>query len=84
MTLGSVPNTWLLLTPTAGFAAGTLVYPATPTDQDEININTTQAVTTLTNNGNGKTVNGAPTTLAANAFFKMRYDGVNASWYRVA
>ena len=84
VTLGSVPNTWLLLTPTAGFAAGTLVYPATPTDQDEINVNTTQAVTTLTNNGNGKTVNGAPTTLAANAFFKMRYDGVNASWYRVS
>lgn len=79
----SVPNLWLVLTPLAGYAAGTIVLPAMPVNQQQINVSCTQAVTTLTTNGNGKTVNGAPTTLAANATFSLRYDGVNQSWYRV-
>ena len=33
--------------------------------------------------GNGSTVNGAPTTLAANSFFRLRFDGVFKAWYRV-
>lgn len=74
---------WLLLTPAAGYAAGTIVLPATPVDGQEVLVSCTQAVTTLTVNGNGKTVNGAPATLAANAFFRMRYDGVFSAWYRV-
>lgn len=80
VTGGSV---WLLLTPTAGFAAGTIVMPASPVDGQEVLVSCTQAVTTLTVNGNGHTVNGAPTTLAANAFFKLRYDGVFGAFYRV-
>jgi hypothetical protein len=28
-------------------------------------------------------VNGAPTTLAANAFFRLRFDGVFNAWYRI-
>lgn len=75
---------WLLLTPNAGYAAGTIVLPATPVDGQEVVANTTQAVTALTVNGNGKGVVGAPTTLAANAFFRMRYDGVLGNWYRIA
>ena len=77
---------FVLLTPNAGYAAGTIVYPAQATcvDGQELLLTTTQAVTALTTNGNGATaVNGAPTTLAANAFFRMRYDGVLKSWYRV-
>lgn len=76
-------NTHLILTPVAGYAAGTIVLPASPTDRDEFLCNCTQAVTTLTVNGNGKTVTGAPTTLAANAFFRLKYDGVLSVWYRV-
>jgi hypothetical protein len=76
---------WLLLTPTAGYAAGTLVLPqlANCADKQEILVNCTQAVTTLTINGNGATVTGAPTTLAANAFFTLRFDAVTSAWYRV-
>lgn len=74
---------WLLLTPAAGYAAGTIVLPDTPLDGQEVLVSCTQAVTTLTVNGNGKTVNGAPATLAASAFFRMRFDGVFAAWYRV-
>ena len=81
--LQSVPNGWLVLTPLAGYAAGTLVLPAMPVNQQQVTVSCTQAVTTLTVNGNGKTVNGAPTTLAANATFSLRFDGVNQSWYRI-
>jgi len=73
----------LLLTPVAGYAAGTIVMPADPVDQQELLVNTTQSVTALTVSGNGSTVTGAPTTLAANAFFRMRYDSVFNGWYRV-
>lgn len=74
-------SVWLLLTPVAGYAAGTITLPSSPVDGQEVLVNTTQAVTTLT--VNGATVNGAPTTLAANAFFRLRYDGVLKAFYRV-
>lgn len=76
---------WLLLTPLAGYAAGAVVLPALATlaDDQELLITTTQAVTALTVSNGGATVNGAPTTLAANAFFRLRFDTVNSSWYRV-
>lgn len=76
---------WLVLTPTAGFAAGTITLPAVANcvDKQEVLVNCTQAVTTLTVAGNGATVTGAPTTLAANAFFRLRFEGVTSTWYRV-
>ncbi len=79
-------SVYLLMTPLAGYAAGTIVLPALALAEDgqEVLVTTTQAVTTLTVSGNGAVaVNGAPTTMAANAFFRLRYDGVNQSWYRV-
>ena len=78
-------GTWLILTPLAGYAAGTLTLPAVANcvDKQEILVNTTQAITALTVAGNGATVNGAPTTLAAGGFFRLRFDGVTDTWYRV-
>lgn len=78
-------STWLLLTPTGAFAAGTIVLPAVADVQDrqEVLVNCTQAVTTLTVSGNGATVTGAPSTLAANAFFRLRFDQPSSVWYRV-
>jgi len=78
-------DTWLLLTPTATFAAGTIVLPSAPTDKDEVSVNCTQIITALTVSGAGRTVTGAPTTLAAaNAFFTMRFDAATNAWYRVS
>jgi len=76
---------WLVLTPTGAFAAGTIVLPtlANCVDKQEILVNCTQAVTTLTVSGNGATVTGAPTTLAANGFFRLRFDIITNTWYRV-
>lgn len=81
----SSSSVWLILTPLAGYAAGTITLPAVANciDRQEVLVNTTQAVTTLTVSGNGATVIGAPTTLAANAFFRLRFDAVLDVWYRV-
>lgn len=75
---------WLLMTPAAGYAAGTVVLPASAVDGQEVLVSCTQAVTALTVNGNGAAaVYGAPAALAANDFFRLRYDGVLTSWFRI-
>lgn len=77
---------YLLMTPTADFAAGTITLPllANCVDGQEVLVSSTHAVTALTVAGNGAVaVNGAPTTLAANGFVRLRYDGVSQSWYRI-
>lgn len=79
-------NVHLILTPFAGYAAGTITLPAKAglVDKQEVLVNCTQAVTTLSIGINGATgVVGAPTTLAANAFFRLKYDAVTSNWYRV-
>lgn len=79
-------NTHLILTPVAGYAAGTIVLPAVGNliDKQEVLVNSTQAVTTLTIDGNGAVaVTGEPSTLAANDFFRLKYDLTVQTWYRV-
>ena len=79
-------SVYLLMTPLAGYAAGTIVLPAVAECEDgqEVLVSSTQLVTALTVSGNGAVaVNGAPTALTANGFFRLRYDGINQSWYRV-
>jgi hypothetical protein len=85
-TITNGPNSiQLILTPTATFATGTIILPAVDNcvDRQEVLVNTRQTVTALTINANGATAVGAPTTLAANAYFKLRFDGVTSTWYRV-
>lgn len=74
-------NTHLILTPSAGYAAGTIVLPSFPVDREELLVNSTQAVTTLTISGG--TVIGGPTTIAANGFFRLKYDALLSRWYRI-
>lgn len=78
-------STLLLLTPTGTFAAGTITLPAVATciDGQELLCSCTQIVTALTVAPNGATLNGAPTALAANGFFNLRFDGVSKAWFRV-
>jgi len=78
-------SVWLVLTPVAGYAAGTLVLPAVAKCVlgQEVLVNCTQAVTTLTIDGNGATVTGEPSALSANDFFRLRFDDVTDTWYRV-
>lgn len=78
-------SVFLLLTPTGAFAAGTITLPAQAEciDGQELLVSCTQVVTALTVAGNGSTVNGAPASLAANGFFRLRFDGVFKAWHRV-
>ena len=79
-------SVWLILTPTGTIAALTIALPASgaAVDKQEVLVNCTQIITTLTVSATGLTVTGAPTTLAtANGFFLMRFDAVASVWYRV-
>jgi hypothetical protein len=79
-------NIHLILTPVAGYAAGTITLPAVANcvDKQEVLVNCTQSVSTLTVAGNGATaVTGEPASLSANDFFKLRYDASTSTWYRV-
>lgn len=79
-------DTHLILTPTATFATGTIVLPK-PTiavDKQQVLVNSTQIVTTLTIDGNGAiAVTGEPTTLAANDFFTLKFEKATSVWYRI-
>jgi hypothetical protein len=77
---------WLVLTPTGTLAVGTIELPASgvAVDRQEVLINCTQAVTALTVSATGLTVTGAPSTLAANDTFRMRFDAPTSTWYKVA
>lgn len=78
-------SVWLISTPTGTMAVATLALPDedNAVDGQEVVFNTTQALTSLTVSATGLSVVGAPTTLAANGFFRMKYAAVNSTWYRI-
>lgn len=75
---------FLLLAPGGAYATGTLVLP-TGHDGQEITVHCRAfAVTALTVTPvAGDSTSGAPTTLAAGGFFRLRFDAVNSLWCRV-
>lgn len=76
-------NIWLILTPVAGYAAGTIVFPAVANcvDRQEIIITVTQNVTAITYDGNGATVVNGAAGLTANTSVRFKYDIVMLTWY---
>lgn len=78
---------WMLLQPAGTLATGTITLPlntGTP-DGTQVLVTTTQIITAFTLALNGAAAAfGAPTTLAANEFFTMRFYQATNSWYRVA
>lgn len=78
-------SVWLILTPAGTIAALTLKLPLVSNcvDRQEVLVNSTQIVTALTIDANGSSVIGAPTALTANGFFRLRWDAVMKTWYRV-
>jgi len=78
---------WMLLQPAATLASGTITLPLNTgvPDGTSVLITTTQIITFFTVALNGASaVFGAPTTLAAAAFFTLRFYQATNSWYRVA
>lgn len=77
---------WMLLQPAGTLATGTITLPINTTTPEgtEVLVTTTQTITALTIALNGaSSANGAPTTLAANGFFRMRFVTSTNSWYRI-
>lgn len=78
---------WLLLQPAGTLATGTITLPLNTTTPDgtELLVTTTQQITAFTVSPNGATaIYGAPSTLAAEDFFRMRFVVATNSWYRIA
>lgn len=79
-------NTHLILTPSAGYAAGTITLPAVSNciDKQRVLVNSTQQIDTLTIDGNGASgVVGEPAAMGADSFFTLKYDLQTKNWYRV-
>jgi len=78
---------WMLIQPAGTLAAGTVTLPLntqTP-DGTQVIVTSTQIITSFTLALNGATAAfGAPTTMAANAFFTVRFYQATNSWYRIA
>lgn len=80
----SAVNTWLILRPTATIATATITLPS-GASKAEVLVTASNAVTALTvTPASGEAVQGAPTTLAAGGYFRLRFDGVYDTWCRVA
>ena len=81
--LANTNNQWLILTPLAGYAAGTITFPlmSAVADNQEIIIFSTQAVTTLTLSGNGASIVGAPAGISQNGAVRFKFNSVASTWY---
>lgn len=76
-------NVWLVITPAGTIAALTVALTGTFTDGMEITLNTSQTITALTITTTSGSLQGSPTTLAANGFASLRYDAGTNTWRRV-
>lgn len=78
---------WMIIQPAGTLATGTVTLPlntGTP-DGTEVLVTTTQQITAFTLALNGAAnAYGAPSTLAAQDFFRMRFYQATNSWYRIA
>lgn len=89
-TVTALPTTpggsvWAQIALSGPAPAGTIILPGVNdrADGQEVLVTCTQAVAALTVNGNGAATAGAPTVLAANGFFRLRFDSISATWYRI-
>ena len=77
---------WMLLQPAGTLATGTITLPLNTgvPDGTQVLVTTTQIITAFTLALNNATAAfGAPTALAANGFFTMRFYQATNSWYRI-
>jgi hypothetical protein len=78
---------WMIIQPAGTLATGTITLPLNTgvPDGTEVLITTTQQITAFTLALNGAANGyGAPSTLAAQDFFRMRFYQATNSWYRIA
>lgn len=78
-------GTYLILNPSVSIAAGSIKLPERydVTDGQVLLVACAQQVNSFSIDGNNALVIGAPNALAANGFFKLKYDKLSNTWYRV-
>ena len=71
-----------VLTPAGTLAALTVTLPPNPGNGQIAGVSSSQIITSLTvNTSDGSSVNGAPSSMAANSAFNMAYQSSNTTWY---
>lgn len=80
-----IEGTYLLLNPSLGIASGTIKLPVFTevADKQIVIFSCSQQITDFTVNGNGAAVIGQPNAIHATGFFKLQYDKLSGTWYRV-
>lgn len=78
-------GTYLVLNPSTSITAGSITLPERyeVTDGQVVLVACSQQVTNFSVDGDNALVIGAPNALAANGFFKLKYDKLSNTWYRV-
>lgn len=78
-------GTYLILNPSVSITTGSIKLPERydVTDGQLVLVASSKVVTGFSIDGNNALVIGAPTTLAAGGFFKLKYDKLSNTWYRV-
>jgi len=78
-------GTYLILNPSVSIATGSIKLPErySVTDGQVLLVACAQQVNNFSVDGNNALVIGAPNALAANGFFKLKYDKLSNTWYRV-
>ena len=78
-------GTYLILNPSVSITTGSIKLPEryTVTDGQVLLVACAQQVNNFSVDGNNALVIGAPNALAASGFFKLKYDKLSNTWYRV-
>lgn len=79
-------NVFMILTATVPLTTGVIQLPAPTTliDGQELLVSCTPSIAAIFVDVNGALGSvGAPTSLAAGSFFRMRYDLVEQTWFRI-
>lgn len=78
-------GTYLILNPSTSIATGSIKMPERydVADGQVLLVACAQQVDNFSVDGNNALVIGAPNALAANGFFKLKYDKLSNTWYRV-
>lgn len=78
-------GTYLILNPSVSITTGSIKLPErySVSDGQVLLVACAQQVNNFSVDGNNALVIGAPNALAANGFFKLKYDKLSNTWYRV-
>ncbi|MFX9857400.1 transcriptional regulator [Acinetobacter baumannii] len=78
-------GTYLVMNPSVSITNGIITLPPMDelTDGQELLVTSSQQIENLTIAGNGAALIGDPNTIAASGFFKLKFEMLSQTWYRV-